>query len=91
MNKNPIHEHDCEKCVYLGRYTHGDEIDPELSLIEEVQTDPAEYDLYVCAHNNQVKTVVARYGNKPEQYMSGITLSFGINPQLTEARIRAEI
>ena len=45
------------------------------------------YDLYVCARNNTADTVIARFGDEPHEYKSGIGFSFGQIPELTRARV----
>jgi len=45
------------------------------------------YDLYYCPQNG-IPTVIARFGNSPEQYMSGMN-SATMNP-LKVAKARAE-
>ncbi len=47
-------------------------------------------DLYACARNNIVDTVIARYGNQGSEYASGLAFSWGQIECLTEARERAE-
>lgn len=51
----PLHRHDCDKCVFLGRY----------------RNDAHTYDLYVCAKDwLDGNEYVARYGVDGE-YLSG--------------------
>lgn len=71
---SPLYEHDCCRCVYLGQY--------KLTASEQA-------DLYVCATSLR-PTVIARYSSSGPDYTSGIEASYGCNPDLTEARRRAE-
>ena len=45
-------------------------------------------DLYFCAHGGSIPTVVARYGNKGYDYISGLDSELA---PLVEAKRRAEI
>lgn len=80
MPTEPKHTHDCDRCVYLGYYTHPDYLD---------------CDLYYCprANNSLVAdTVIARYGSGG-QYTSGNVFSHMTDRPdhpLVEARKRAE-
>jgi hypothetical protein len=47
-----------------------------------------EYDLYYCPQGGKIPTVVARYGDKPPQYSSGLYGDCAL-PCLAEARKRA--
>lgn len=65
------HKHDCAHCLPLGPYDH----------------DRTSYDLYACPQQAVGgPTVVARYGDEPQEYMSGIPS--GLRP-LQEAYRRA--
>ena len=73
--QEPLYEHDCDKCQYLGQY----------------QSGPAtiKHDLYVhCAGDWISETVIARFGDEGDEYLSGIVF-VGIDPCLTEAYKRA--
>lgn len=79
MNETPQFEHDCYKCVFLGRYTaKGDDGFDRASK---------EYDLYVC-DTSTLPTVIARYGNDGPEYLSGIP-GVPSSPPLMEAARRA--
>jgi hypothetical protein len=52
----PRFEHDCEKCVFLGR----------LGLPEGY------YDLYFCEQGRDFPTVIARFGDDGPDYNSGL-------------------
>lgn len=56
----PQFRHNCEPCVFLGRYrVHGND-----------------YDLYYCGPPTRARaTVIARYGNDPESYSSGLDVA----------------
>lgn len=72
---SPQFHHDCDKCVFLGRFTcemYG------------------ECDLYYADHGGMPDTVIARYGNDGPEYTSGMPL-VGVVPALTEAFNRAEV
>lgn len=71
-NAPSLFKHDgCADCVYLGPY--GD------------REDQPEYDLWFCPQQG-VRTVIARWSDEPEDYMSGWESS--LRP-LAEARRRA--
>lgn len=74
VEATPLYEHDCCRCVYLGQY--------KLTASERA-------DLYVCASSLR-PTVIARYSSSGPDYTSGLEASYGLNPDLTEARRRAE-
>jgi dCMP deaminase len=67
--EKPLYEHDCDECVFLGRY-------------EGTPRRPVRvHDLYYCqksAHATDSKwpaTVIARHSNTPSDYTSGIALA----------------
>lgn len=80
LNRAPRYEHDCSECIFLGRYLGG--------AINKC----TEFDLYyhpaTCHHR---PTVLARYGDEPHAYSSG--LASGLNgsiASLAEAVRRAK-
>lgn len=65
----PKFQHDCERCVFLGRYScpiYG------------------ECDLYYADHGGLPDTLIARYGDDGPSYVSGKILIDSI-PAITEA------
>lgn len=52
MLKQPKFTHDCDHCIYLGRFI--------------------KHDLYVCQRFNIIDTVLARYGEEENNYISGL-------------------
>lgn len=75
----PMYKHDCKECIFLGNYIGG------------VFTDSTEMDIYDLYYHASQKTVVARYGNEPDEYQSGMNFARpdGILP-LFEAKLRAK-
>lgn len=72
----PLFKHDCNNCVYLGPYFS----------IEEDQT----MDLYVCAQDKIVNTVIARFSDEGGgDYHSGLAF-IDVMPELKEAYDRAK-
>ena len=66
----PIHQHDCDECIFLGNHNNKD--------------------LYVHISSRlHGTTVIARHGIEGE-YSSGMEFSYGMIPDLVEARLRAE-
>ena len=58
----PRFEHDCDSCVFLGRYRF--ENDPNKRF---------DYDLYVCGQGDKsFPTVIARFSDELPDYMSGL-------------------
>jgi hypothetical protein len=48
------------------------------------------HDLYACARNGKIDTVIARYGDKGPEYASGLLFAIhGTTPELVEAFLRA--
>jgi hypothetical protein len=68
----PKYKHDCKECVFLGTVP-----DPQANFC----------DLYAHWIEKQ-RTVIARYGNEPHQYLSGIPM-ISYYPALKEALTRA--
>jgi len=79
----PTYEHDCDNCRYLGSHT--------TKWWPEDKSETL-FDLYVCAKQRDMPTVIARYGNDGPDYTSGLyhALAFGeLTHPLVEAVIRA--
>jgi len=77
MNKAPKYQHDCNRCVFLGNYRGTGIADVEV-------------DLYVCAQNKVIETVIYRYGDNGN-YGSGLVFAqHGAIPELVEALRRAK-
>ena len=58
-NMSPVFEHDCDHCEFLGTI--------------EVVHNAMIVDLYACLHNKKAGpdgSIIARYGNKPEENIS---------------------
>jgi hypothetical protein len=81
--ETPRHEHDCEECVFLGRYRGrhaggGDAF--------------GDADLYFCVQGVDCPTVIARGGGDGPCYSSGLVFPLkhpGWHPELDEAFRRA--
>ena len=71
----PQFEHDCDGCHYLGNITVNN---PDDVLKQRC------VDLYFCETLPRW-TVIARYGDKGYQYMSGAGFSYGASTPLTRA------
>jgi len=71
----PLHQHDCSCCIFLGRKA----------------TPQGEVDLYAHTGTGFSQTVIARYSSDGPKYSSGLVLSYGRIPLLTEARKRAHV
>jgi hypothetical protein len=67
-------EHDCDNCIYLGRYEEYKEgVNKVLnSEGKKIGQNPSQiYDLYYCEKGSLIgHTVLARYGNKGHEYYS---------------------
>ncbi len=74
MLETPQFVHDCDRCVFLGRYQHGDGVN---------------YDLYYADHGGLPDTVIARFGDEGSEYQSGLSFADGTLAELTEAKRRA--
>ena len=74
--EEPQFEHDCDKCLFLGRH---EETDPMWAK---------QYDLYYCANGGMPDTVIARFGDDGPEYTSGMCI-VGVVPPITEAHRRA--
>jgi hypothetical protein len=58
VNENPKFIHDCEACVFLGRYFS--------------KTWEEEVDLYVCPNSVLGATIIVRFGDDGPDYGSGL-------------------
>lgn len=62
-NENiPLYKHDCIHCMYLGDYLCS-------NLVDNTKLELTYYDLYICDKNG-VRSLVARYGDNPQDYES---------------------
>ncbi len=91
MEEKPQFQHDCEKCIFLGRYGEN------YYNTRSMQNEWIEYDLYHCGGETNWPTVIARYGNEGPQYSSGLSAILGDEEfakvhlgYLFEAKKRAE-
>jgi hypothetical protein len=73
MEEVPKYEHNCKRCVFLGRY------------MNTSKGRDGESDLYYCAGE---PTAIERYGNDGSNYYSGLCF-MNANPAIMEAVIRA--
>jgi hypothetical protein len=62
MPGNPIYQHDCDACRFLGSGPCR-ALDQRRAKVKHI------YDFYVCEDAPQ-RSFLARYGNRPEEYMS---------------------
>lgn len=91
----PVHEHDCDKCVYLGRLERAVQVFPsEIPSHEAFDTvfsinAKREIDLYFCAKQPTGATVIARYSSEGPDYLSGLLVAEG-HDDLREAKILAQ-
>lgn len=73
---DPLYEHDCDNCKFLGRYRQN--------------SQGAPYDLYFCPTADS--TVIARYGDDGPDYVSGmIAARAGAHPALVRALELAKV
>lgn len=63
MPSLPMYQHDCNSCRFLG---HG----PCATLGKMHGQDKHPFDFYIC-EGGRVRSFIARYGNRPSDYMSG--------------------
>lgn len=59
MNNQPLYEHDCDRCIYLGQF----------------EDAGIKYDLYFCKQNGFKDTVVGRFGDNGWEYASGLEIA----------------
>jgi len=78
MNTNkkekPMFKHNCEYCEFLGNYKIYKTYNPygNSEALKDKSNDFYKYDLYYCVKGNgNLPTVVARFGNEPQDYISG--------------------
>jgi hypothetical protein len=87
--ERPRFEHDCESCVFLGRYTR-----PVADGTGNRRHPPRDHDLYYCAGAHD-PTVIARYGSDGPEYASGMEIARAFltdqpDSELSEALRRAQ-
>jgi hypothetical protein len=76
----PVHQHDCDKCAYLGRLERAAQVFPSVVPNNEAWdqvfgiNEKKEIDLYYCAQGS-LPTVVARYSDDPDDYESGLAVA----------------
>lgn len=71
----PKFKHDCDKCVYLGSYSEEELHEKCTAVVAFMPRDYGKYfDLYFCgaAASEGHTTVVARYGDRGPDYVSGL-------------------
>lgn len=74
----PRFQHDCEHCVCLGEFRAPEE-------------PPGDFDLYFCGQGFGHPTVIARFGDRGQDYQSGLEAGkSGLLPSLAEAYRRAK-
>lgn len=61
---HPQFKHDCDKCVFLGRFYSG---------INEYEKEMVSFDLYYCG--GSLETVIARFGSDGPDYISGLNFA----------------
>lgn len=62
----PEFKHDCKNCKFLGRY--------RAVIGPAFREYGGKFDLYVCPQGS-APTVIARFGNKAPDYMSGLPIA----------------
>lgn len=84
IQARPRFRHNCRACTFLGHYHSRPELQRDASQIL------IDADLYVCRQQGLggLPTVIARYRNEPEGYVSGLALAEQM-PALKEAKARA--
>lgn len=68
----PRHQHDCSKCIFLGRFEPGG-------------SDHEKYDLYFC-EKGPGPTVIARFGSEPSHNLSGLIVARSIRKRDPDSR-----
>lgn len=68
MNIDKRWNHNCEACQYLGHF--------KVSMTER-------YDLYYCKQKFWGPTLIARYGNESDEYISGLLFAYRDRDNLT--------
>lgn len=80
VDEGPLFKHDCDRCTFLGRHTGDDNHGNGARTV----------DLYVCARNGVIDTVISRHGTEGD-YASGLIFAqMGLIPSLVEALRRAK-
>lgn len=83
--ESPQFKHDCDHCVFIGRYNH------EWIVVGRTVIEPGQaYDLYFCNQAGTIPTVVARFGDEGADYISGLRLA-DVDPVLKVARKAAQM
>lgn len=84
-DEKPLFDHDCTKCVFLGRCAQErpEEEHKGIAALRFVG-----WDLYFCPQHG-LPTVIARFGHQGPDYVSGLAAGDAI-PVLGEARRRAQ-
>ncbi len=85
----PTYQHNCKQCRFLGTFSTR-QYNCETEQMEEVA-----YDLYWCPQDT-IPTVLARYGDAGEEYLSGMPTDKGFYERypdyaLHEAYRRAKV
>lgn len=75
--EKPVFVHDCQHCTFLGHY-YSNLYNGQFGSIA---------DLYHCVQGGRLPTVIARFGNEGDQYLSGLNSDL---PALKEAQNRAK-
>lgn len=80
-------KHNCNICIFLGELLFTDNftvgVDPDIVRAA---------DLYVCSHDGGIPTVIARFGDEENDYISGLELHDNYrytHLALKEAQLRA--
>lgn len=72
----PQFEHDCDNCVFLGRFTN------------TTYWNPGEYDLYVCEREDDI-SLIARFGKEGDYASMPLMDGVALSPILREVFKRA--
>jgi hypothetical protein len=67
INEQPLFEHDCDDCIFLGRWA-GATINPYKPIVIA--------DLYIHVGGVEGITVIARYSSVPSENSSGLTFGY---------------
>jgi len=92
--KRPTFQHDCDECVFLGRYQSSGTQDipldiPHVGRVTKRAPIPEEdCDLYYC-EIGPMPTVIARYSDEGSDYKSGM-LAAEYDSALAAAKIAAK-
>ncbi len=85
-DEKPFFDHDCDRCVFLGRVTKER---PESFHHDILALKWQLFDLYFCKQEVGGPTVIARYGNKGPDYLSGLVAAEH-EPLLVVAKMYAQ-